>query len=337
MKIVRCKGMVSVIVSLFVASVLIGFAIQSIAAEKKAVTSLTITTGGVGGGWYPIGGGIAHLVNPKILKYGYRAGAVPGGGVANPPRVGMGEADIGLSYATNLSCAVKGIYPYKKAYPKLRAIANIYDMGFQFVVAERTGIDSIRQIVQKKMALNFAPGKVGTGTEWMFKLIMDEYGAPVEKLKEWGWKLDYGGQAHQLSQYRDKHVDGFCMHTQVPNSATMEAIMSRKSRFLPIPDDIAEVMGKKWGTKRVIIPTGTYERQNYEVATITMPCVLFTTMDVPEEVIYEITKAMYENAKYLSGVHVSFKGFSPERGSKGVGIDFHPGAKKYYQEVGVLK
>jgi len=333
MEILKEKKLILVI-CLLVSVFLIGPITDAGAARKQ---SLTITTGGVGGGWYPIGGGIANIINPKIKQYGFRAGAVPGGGVSNPARVGMGEADLGLTQSSFLILAQKGEKPYEAKYPKLRSLCKIFDQALHYAVAEDSGITSIRQIVTDKMKVKFGPNKVGTSSEFIFKALMAAYGAPVETLKSWGWKLDYGGQAHQLSQYRDKHIDGFIMHTQVPNSTTMEACIARKTRFLGVDDEAAAAMKKKWGTKRTTIPAKTYEGQNKDINTITMPNVLFTTTDLPDDVAYEIVKTMFEKKKYLTKVHVLFKGFNHKTALEGIAIELHPGAKRYFKEVGAIK
>jgi len=302
---------------------------------KKPIQNLTITTGGVGGNWYPIGGALSEIINPKIEKYGYKSRGVPGGGVANPARVGMGEAHIGIAQSSFLVMAVKGEDVYKKPYPKLRSIAKLFQMADHFVVDEKAGVKSIRELIQKE-DVKFGPGKVGTSTQWMFAKLMGEYGVPVKELEKRGWKFDYGSQRHQESQYRDKHIVGFCMHTQIPSASVMQAVMGRSSKFLSIGDDIAANMKKKWGTNRVIIPAGTYKGQDKDVETITMPTVLFSSTDVPDEVIYEIIKTMFQETEYLSGVHVDFKKFNPKMAIEGLGIELHPGAKKYYNEIGVL-
>ncbi len=333
MIIVKSKKLI-LLVSLFVFVFVVG-SINS--ARAARVQSLTITTGGVGGGWYPIGGGIANIINPKIKQYGFRAGAVPGGGVLNPARVGMDEADMGLTQSSFLILAQKGEKPYDTKYPKLRAICKIFDQALHYAVAEDSGVESIRQIVNDKMKLRFGPNKVGTSSEFIFNKLMAAYGAPVDTLKDWGWKLDYGGQGHQLSQYRDKHIDGFIMHTQVPNSATMEACLARKTRFLNVDDEAAAIMKKEWGTKRTVIPAKTYEGQTEDVNTITMPNVLFTTTDLPDDVVYEIVKIMFEKKEYLTKVHVLFGDFTHQTAIEGLGIQLHPGAERYFKEVGAIK
>jgi len=329
------KGKKFILVICLIASAFLIGAVTDVQAARTQ--SLTITTGGVGGGWYPIGGGIADIINPKIKKFGFRAGAVPGGGVLNPARVGMGEADIGITQSSFLILAQKGEEPYKDKYPNLRSICRMFDQAFHYAVAEETGITSIDQIVKDKMKIKFGPNKVGTSSEWLFNKVMAAYGAPVETLKDWGWKLDYGAQSHILSQYRDKHIDGFTMHTQVPNATTMEATIARKTRFLHVNDTVADIMKKDWGTKRTTIPTGTYENLKEDINTITMPNVLFTTVDMPDDVVYEIVKTMFERKKYLTKVHVLFKGFTHQSALEGIAIELHPGAKKYFKEVGALK
>ncbi len=302
----------------------------------KPLQNLTITTGGVGGNWYPIGGAISEIINPKIKKYGYKSRGVPGGGVANPARVGMGEAHIGIAQSSFLVMAVKGEDVYKEKYPKLRSIANMFQMADHFVIAEEAGIQSIKALIEKP-DIKWGPGKIGTSTQWLFTKLMNAYGTSAKDLEKHGWRFDYGSQQHQSSQYRDKHIDGFCMHTQVPSSSSMQAVMSRPSIFLPIDDAAADQMKKDWGTNRVKIPANTYKGQDKDIATITMPTILFASVEVPDEVVYELLKTMFAEKEYLAGVHVDFKEFNPEAACQGLGIELHSGAKKYYQEIGVLK
>lgn len=322
------------LVSLLLVVSLFGYNLNvSMAAELK---SLTISTGALGGSWYPIGAAIAELVNPKISVYGYHLTSVPGGGKANPVKVGMGESDMGFSQPTNLKLAVRGELHYDEAYPKLRGIANLFDMAYHFLVAEDSKVESIKQLIESKQPLNICPGNPGSSNEWMFNLIMEAYGTSKETLEDWGWKLDYGSHSHAISLYRDRHIDGFTMHTAVPNASATEAINARAGKLLSIDQDIIEKLVEKWGMKSVTIPSGSYPKQDQKIDSVTMSVAFFSTLDVPEEVIYEITKALYENVEYMQNVHVAFKQFNPEFGSKGLAIELHPGAKKYYEEIGIL-
>jgi len=302
-----------------------------------SMESLTICTGAVAGSWYPIGGAIAEMVNPLIEEYGYSLTAVPGGGTGNVAVVGNDEAQFGLSYSTNLAMGLTGKYPYEGTpFPKLRAIANLYDMAVHIGVAADTGITTLEDFFKQKN-FKFLPDAVATGSVWIFELIAAEYNLTYDDLKKNGWTLDYGGQAFQSSAYTDRHDDGFNVHTNTPNASTYEMTNKRATVFLAIPDNVQNALIEKWGMKNVIIPAGTYRNQDKDVSTVTMPCVLFCSADVPDEVVYIVTKSLCEGKEQLVAVHKNFARFNPETAPLGVGVELHPGAQKYYKEVGLIK
>lgn len=321
---------------LLLSLVLVGCAcLPSCAAPR--MKSITIYTGAVAGSWYPIGGAIAELVNPLLEGSGYRAGAVPGGGTSNVVAVGNNEGQIGLSYATNLTMGKVGKYPYEgTAFPNLYAIANMYDMGQHIGVAEDTGIKTMDEFFAATN-VKFLPDAVATGSFWIFELIAAEYGFTVNDLTARGWKFDYGGQAFQSTQYGDKHDMAFNVHTNVPNASTYEMCTARATTFLEVPERVRAALIEKYGMKEVTIPAGSYPGQKTDVKTVTMPCVLFCNDSLPDDVVYTITKALCENKDYLVRVHNAFENFDPNSAATGVGVDLHPGAKKYYLETGLLK
>ena len=301
------------------------------------IKSITIYTGNVTGSWYPIGGAIAELINPLIADSGYKAGAVPGGGTSNVVAIGNNEGQMGLSYATNLTMGQVGKYPYEGTpFPNLFAVANMYDMGQHIGVAVDSGIKTMDEFFAASN-INFLPDQVATGSFWIFELIAAEYGYTVKDLMAKGWKFDYGGQAFQSTQYGDKHAMAFNVHTNVPNASTYEMCTARPTLFLEVPERVRTALIQKYGMKAVTIPAGTYPGQTTDVTTVTMSCVLFCNDSLPEDIVYTITKALCENKDYLVRVHNSFASFEPQNAATGVGIELHPGAKKYYTEAGILK
>ncbi len=304
--------------------------------SADSMQSITIYTGTVSGSWYPIGGAISSLVNPTIEQFGYRAGAVPGGGTSNVVAVGNEEGEIGLSYSTNLAVAEKGEYPYEGTpFDNLYAIANMYDMAQHICVAADSGITSLDDLFATDN-VKFLPDAKTSGSYWIFELIAAEYGYTLADLEKRGWTFDVGGQSFQSSQYGDNHDMAFTVHTNVPNATTYEMCTSRKTVFLEIPENVRAALVEKWGMKEVAIPANTYPDQTQDILTVTMPCILFCNDSLPDDVVYEITKALCENKEYLVSVHSSFENFNPDSASKDVGIELHPGAKKYYEEAGLL-
>jgi TRAP transporter TAXI family solute receptor len=306
-------------------------------AASARTQSITIYTGAVTGSWYPIGGAIAQLVNPLVKSQNYQAGAVPGGGTSNVVAVGNNEGQLGLSYATNLTMARVGKYPYEGTpFPNIYAVANIFDMGHHIGIAVEAGINTLDEFFAAKN-INFLPDAATAGSIWIFELIAAEYGLTIKDLQAKGWRFDYGAQAFQSTQYGDKHDIAFNVHTNVPNASTYEMCTARPTVFLEIPEKIRNSLIQKYGMKEVVIPAGVYPGHTKDVKTVTMSCVLFCNDSLPNDIVYTITKALCENKEYLVKVHNSFESFNPQSAASGVGVDLHPGAKKYYEEVGILQ
>ncbi|MGI6066949.1 MAG: TAXI family TRAP transporter solute-binding subunit [Bacillota bacterium] len=130
----------------------------------------------------------------------------------------------------------------------------------------------------------------------------------------------------------------------MPNHKTCRLILSIGEGFLGLPfkfisidEEKRDSLVEKHALKKVTIPAGTYNGQDYDVQTVGMPCVLFTRDDVSEEVIYNLTKKLVEEKEYLSKVHVLFEEFKPEEAWQNTGIELHPGAEKYYKEAGLME
>ncbi|WP_408011217.1 TAXI family TRAP transporter solute-binding subunit [Pseudalkalibacillus sp. A8] len=296
---------------------------------------LTITTGAQGGSWYPIGGALAELMNENID--GMTFSSVPGGGTSNPKSVATGKADIGFSYNSTLVSAQEGTDPYNKKLDGLKAVAKVYDMAWHVITPESSGITSFEDIAENQIRVNWAPNKKGTGDEWITTKVIEEYGFNYDDIESWGGKMNFVSISDGLSLWRDGHVNLYSAHTLPPQSSFIEATMSVDSNFLSISDKVLQSLNEKYGLVEATIPAGTYEGQNEDVKTVTMPMTIFAHEDVSEDVIYHFTKLLDEETEYLTTVHQVFKNFDIETAWKDTGIDLHPGAQKYYEEIGVME
>ena len=306
------------------------------AAKEKLGQSITITTGAVGGSWYPIGGALSELLNREFD--GSPVSSVPGGGTANPKIVSQGKADVGLSYSTTLASAEAGTDPYDKPMKNLRAVALLYDMAWHVITKKSSKFDSFKDIAQNKIPIKWVPNKKGTGDEYIAEKTIQEYGFTYDDIrKKWGGQVQFVSMGEAVSLFRDGHINLYSSHTLPPQPTFMELATTFDCKFLSLEEPIRDGLVKKYSMKKVIIPAGTYNQQNYDVKTVGMPCVLFVRENVPDKLVYMLTKKLIEEQKYLISVHSLFKEFKPAGAWKDTGIKLHPAAEKYYREAKLMK
>lgn len=303
--------------------------------EESAHGNLTITTGAQGGSWYPIGGAVAEIMNKKIENV--NVSSVPGGGTSNPKAVSSGNAEIGFSYNSTLVAADNGTDPYDTELEGLKAVAKIYDMAWHVLTPASSGITSFNDIIDNQMEVNWAPNNQGTGDEWIAKKVIEEYGFNYEDIESWGGKMNFVSISDGLSLLRDGHLNLYSAHTLPPQASFIEATTSIDSNFLSVDDEIIEKLNEKHGIIETVIPANTYEGQDEDIKTVTMPMIVFTREDVSEDVIYNLTKLLHEESEYLSTVHQVFNNYDINTAWEDTGIDLHSGAEKYYKEIGVME
>ncbi|MFC4025221.1 TAXI family TRAP transporter solute-binding subunit [Oceanobacillus longus] len=311
-----------------------GSAEESSEAQSNS-QDLTITTGAQGGSWYPIGGALAELMNKNMD--GITFSSVPGGGTSNPQSVATGKADIGFSYNSTLVSAQDGTDPYDEKLDGLKAVAKVYDMAWHVITPSDSGITSFEDIAENQMGVKWAPNKKGTGDEWITNKVIEEYGFNYDDIESWNGKMNFVSISDGLSLWRDAHVNLYSAHTLPPQSSFIEATMSVESNFLSISDEVLQSLNEKYGLIEATIPAGTYEGQEEDVKTVTMPMTIFAHEDVSEDVIYNFTKLLDEETEYLATVHQVFNNFDIEKAGKDTGIELHPGARKYYEEIEVIE
>ena len=116
-----------------------------------------------------------------------------------------------------------------------------------------------------------------------------------------------------------------------------ESLVTRSDGHLfSLDDEVIEKLVSESGFSAYTIPAGTYEGQDEDIKTVALPIVIFTTEDADEEMIYNFTKSVYENKQYFEGVHSSFAEFDPEIMHEGTAIELHPGAERFYKEIGLM-
>jgi len=322
------KIYIVLLASMFVFNVL---CLSSIAAEKKF---FTITAGPVTATWYPTAARIAELVKPLLPNCVIRVSS--GGGVPNVKAVDAGkDAQFGVANSDTTAAGYIGIFPFKKVYKNIRGISHLYGSPMQIITLEDSGITDPKQMGDKRIAV----GAPGHSEEVASRRLLKEYGWTHKSVEKAGGKISFIDCGDACNAIKDGHIDVYTAVVGPPASYIMELALMRKIRILDIPDDARNSFVKhNPGFFKTEMPANMYKGQTKPVKTLGVATVFFCRKDVPEEVVYKITKAMYENVEKIRKVKTALRHFKLESALNGIEtIPLHPGAEKYYKEVGLIK
>ncbi len=289
---------------------------------------LKMMTGPMGGSWYPLGGAIAELIQKNIP--GSTVSVVPGGGIANVVGVEEGKADIGFGNSSSSVDGVAGRDPFKAPTKNVMQLANLYPQYFQMVVLEDSGIKTVADLKGKAIC----PGPKGFTGELLTRQVLEVYGLSYKEMS----KVNYVSYTDSVALMKDGHADCFLPGTTIPASSIIDLATAKKIRLLSLPDDrIKELQKMNVGYLKRVIPAGTYSGVNYDVPTVGYFTHLVIGAKLPETLVYKITKVLSENVGRLSDVVKDMKGVRAKDLALDIGVPFHPGALKYYKEVGAIK
>ncbi len=317
-------------VSLAIGALFIMFMAPSVGA-----VTIKAAAGGAGGGWYQAFSQIAQLVKENEPSINIKV--VPGSGLANPPRVNSGEVQLGFAFPPFINAASNGKKPYKKAHPDIRTIAVGFGKNpLQFVVTEDSGITGIEEIVKNKTPLKLAADRMGTTDEWCTKTVLGFYKVTYKDIKKWGGKVMHLGYGDIETSLKDRNADSTFVIISPPASIITSVAISRPIRLLEMPQPLMDYLVNEWSFSPAVIEKGTYKGQDKDVRTALLSTAILVNKDVPEDVVYKITKVILENVDRIRKISPTFKDFDPAKAVIGTGADLHPGAKKFGQEKGYL-
>jgi hypothetical protein len=296
----------------------------ALAAQKF---DLKLMTGPMGGSWYPLGGAIADAVQKEIP--GVTISVSPGGGIANVEAIEFGKCEIGFS---NSSSGVDGVYgrpPFKQKMANMRQLANLYPQYFQIVVLEDAGIKTVADLKGKAIS----PGPKGQTGEFAARQVLEIYGLTYKDMA----KVQHVGYSDAVALMKDGHCDGWLLCTTIPASSIMDIALSRKIRLIALPEDKIKAMQKlNAGYVRRTVPKGTYQGVDYDVPGFGFFTHLIISAKLPDDLVYKMTKTLANNLPRFGDVVKDIKGVTKKDLALDVGIPFHPGALKYYKEIGAL-
>jgi len=300
-------------------------------AALAAPMFISIATGGTGGAYFPIGAGLADIINKKLT--GYNASAeVTAASKVNCINVNDGKSDLALVLGDTLSYGYKGdkLGGFAKPLANLRVIANIYPNTIQIVARKESGVRTLADLKGKKVSV----GAPGSGTEINARQI---FAAAGMTYKDFG-RTDYLSFSESADQMKNRAIDVTLISSGMPNPGIMDIATSQEVVIVPIPPDVVERLSKEHPFfVATTVPKGMYKGQDEAVRTVGVPNFLIANAKMDEKTAYDITKAMFENLPRLVQAHAAAKGIRLDQATKGLPVPLHPGAEKYYREMKVLK
>lgn len=306
--------------------------------SDSEVGNIQMVTGDQTGSWVTIGAGLADIANEYFD--GFPITATPGpGSVGNPAAVFSGQADLGMSYPPFLLDAKEGNEPFEEEMPNLRAVAALTQTVVHLFQNADMDIESIEELINNQTKMTFAIPPKGQGSNSIAEIIFSSIGIEdiEEELEQWGASVYYGSGSDLTDGWKDRHVDAVINTYNVPAAAIEESLAARDGKILNMGPNLLKTLTEEKGFSEFVIPAGTYSGQKDDIHTVSLPIIIFTREDTSDEVIYNFTKSIYENIESLEAIHNSFHDFQKEDLVTNLEIDIHPGAEKFYKEVGLLE
>ncbi|MFC7370197.1 TAXI family TRAP transporter solute-binding subunit [Fictibacillus iocasae] len=291
--------------------------------SKEKSEKISIVTGGTGGTYYPLGGEMAKIIKDNA---GYETSSqASGASVENMTLIQDGEANLAFTQTDIASYATEGKEMFKDGkLDKIQAIGTLYPETVQIVTLKDSGIKSVDDLKGKKVSV----GAPGSGTYANAEQILKVHGITMDDIKAQHLSFDESAEGIQ-----DGNIDAAFITAGTPTGAVEALSASKGVTVLPIADDkIKALMDEHKFYIENTIESGTYKLES-EVKTVAVLSMLVASKDLSEDTVYEITKAIFENTSKIT--HAKGKLIKGENALNGVGIELHPGAKKYFDEKGI--
>jgi uncharacterized protein len=294
------------------------------AAEQKF---LTIATGGSSGPYYTIGGAMAKIYKEKL---GYNASVQStGASVENINLLKTKKADMAFVMSDVASFAYNGQENFKDtgAVKDLKAMAGLYLNYVQIVTLKDRNIKSVADLKGKRVGV----GAPNSGVEVNARMVLAGHGLTYNDIK-----ADYLSYAEAVEQLKNNTIDAAFVTSGLPNSTVIDLMTTKDVEIVPIKKEDVEKMAQQFPFfVPAEIPAGLYKNDK-PVPTAAIRNLMLVRGDLSDDQVYKLTKAFFENLDTLKGAHSAAKEIDPKEAGKNLVVPLHPGAEKYFKEVGAL-
>lgn len=315
-----------------VASAAFAGALLSPSAALAQQKFVTIGTGGVTGVYYAVGGAICRLVNKDRAKHGLRCSVEStGGSVYNVNTIKAGELDFGMSQSDVQYQGYKGTASFKEAYPDMRAVMSVHPEPFTLVARKEANIKGFTDFKGKRLNV----GNPGSGTRSAMEELL---GAMNMKISDFSLASELKADEHGPALC-DNKIDGFFYGVGHPSANIQDPTTACGAKLVPLTGPaIDELVKKSPYYAYATIPGGLYSGNAEPTKTYGVLATMVTSAKVPADVVYVITKAVFDNFDEFKKLHPAFVHLDAKNMvADGLSAPLHEGAARYYREKGWIK
>ncbi|MBS4198710.1 TAXI family TRAP transporter solute-binding subunit [Bacillus sp. FJAT-49732] len=292
--------------------------------KDYGIKFLSIATGGTGGTYYPLGGNFASMIQDAT---GIDSNAVTSNASAeNMALMKKKEVEVAFTQTDIATYANEGTMMFNgEKVDNIRGLGTLYPETIQIVTTSKTGIKSVEDLKGKSVSI----GEAGSGTRANAEQILEMYGMTVDDLKSRNLSFD-----DSTTGIQDGTIDAAFITAGTPTGAVEGLAATEDVAIVPIDSDKIDALIDKYPYySKETISSGTYPSIKTNIETVAVQAMLVVRSDLKDDLVYDIAKAIFENTDKIG--HAKGKLIKAENALNGMGIEIHPGAKKYFDEKGV--
>jgi uncharacterized protein len=307
----------------------LGAALVAGTAAAQQQQFINVLTGGQAGVYYPLGVALSQIFSKDIPNVRSTA-QVTRASAENLNLLQAGRGELALTLADSLSDAWNGNAEagFNTKLDKLRGVAGTYNNVIQIVANADSGIKTLADLKGKRVSV----GAARSGTELNARAVFKAAGLTYADLS----KVEYLPFGESVELIKNRQLDATLQSAGLGVASIRDLATAVNIVVVAVPADVVAKIGDP-AYQPAIIPANTYSGQTTDVATAAIPNFLVTHSGVPEDVVYRMTKAMFDNLDTLYAAHNAARAIKRENAVKGMPVPLHPGAERYYKEVGLIK
>jgi len=305
------------------------------AQDTANTTHVTVAAGSIGGSYFIMNTAMFDIFSKHLEGLAYAI--VPGGSISNAIAINKGDAQFGLSFTNDLKSAVVGQSPYSEPMTDIRAVANVgFEARLHVFVSEELGVDSMEGLATEKPELRVDTGPRGTGSELAAKRVLELHGYSYDDIREHGGRVIHSQFREMVDRLKDGHLNALMYNDILGGPLFTDLVSSRDVRLLPLEESVIEILSSDFGYTPGLIPAGTYEGQNDDVATIKRNTIFICHKDMSDDLVYMMTKLILEYRDDLASAYRALD-IKPDKVATELPLPLHPGAARYYREHGLIE
>ena len=298
---------------------------EAVAPAADAV-DIVLGTGGTTGTYYAVGGVMATVLNDKMALSNLTVTST-GASKANIQLIEDGDQQLATVQNDVMYYAFTGtdLFAEEGAYTSFSTVAGIYDETVQIIASP--DIKTVDDLKGKTVSV----GDAGSGTEFNAKQVLAAYGMTFDDIT-----VVNAGFGDSADSIKDGKIDAAFVVAGAPTTAVVDLTTTTAINVVEIDDEHAAALQKDYPFyTKTTIPGGTYTGVDNDVQTVSVRATLIAANSLSEDVVYELTKAMFDNQAALAQGHAKFEFLNLQDAVAGISVPFHPGAKKFFAENGI--